>query len=448
VKTKQARHLNFVFIIILIFVHCDTTEPPGNKASLTLTLEDVSCTEAWLTLKTTDIPLPTSVVLKQNDIARTTINLSTADTLLYIDSLLPQQTYTYQVSGVGNQVSSNKITATTLDTTSHNFTWQTFTFGQHSSSVLYDVAIINENNIWAVGEIYMNDSVGQPDSKRYNLVVWNGTKWEVKRVPYNYQGSTFYHPIQAVYVFSADNIWLCGNGVIRWNGQQFAEVPIPTSVWGPYQMNKLWGSSSDDLYVVGNGGNIAHYNGTSWTKIESGTTVDLMDVGGSPDGSIVWACGYYDDKPGTYLLRSTGGNFEMAYDGTANEIKILNDTISGAMVSVFTPSSKKIFVGTTTGVYSAPSTTNGKGKRLSFTDGYFPGLPFRLRGNGITDFMIVGEYSFIAHYNGFGWRYFEELWTDNIRFRSVSQKNNISVVVGDQYISPIYGPAVIYMGRR
>ena len=45
------------------------------------------------------------------------------------------------------------------DTTSHNFTWETWTFGEHSSSVLNDVAIIDENNIWAVGEIYMNDSL-------------------------------------------------------------------------------------------------------------------------------------------------------------------------------------------------------------------------------------------------------------------------------------------------
>ena len=51
---------------------------------------------------------------------------------------------------------NNNIT----DTTSHNFTWQTFTFGEHSSSTLYDVAIINDSSIWAVGEIYMNDSLG------------------------------------------------------------------------------------------------------------------------------------------------------------------------------------------------------------------------------------------------------------------------------------------------
>ena len=53
---------------------------------------------------------------------------------------------------------SNELTVTTMDTTSHNFTWQSWTFGDIGSSVLYDVAIINENNIWAVGEINIADT--------------------------------------------------------------------------------------------------------------------------------------------------------------------------------------------------------------------------------------------------------------------------------------------------
>lgn len=48
-------------------------------------------------------------------------------------------------------------------------------------------------------------------------------------------------------------------------------------------MNKIWGSSSNDLYVVGNSGNIARYNGSSWTKIESGTTANINDIWGVID---------------------------------------------------------------------------------------------------------------------------------------------------------------------
>ncbi len=95
--------------------------------------------------------------------------MDSPDTLFYFDSLLPNTNYTFDAVTYddGKEIKSNPVTFTTLDTTSHNFTWQTFTFGEHQHSVLYDVAIIDENNIWAVGAIYMNDSLGEPDTQPY-----------------------------------------------------------------------------------------------------------------------------------------------------------------------------------------------------------------------------------------------------------------------------------------
>ncbi|MFI5238118.1 MAG: glucosyl transferase, partial [Ignavibacteriales bacterium] len=82
----------------MVFVtSCDTNEPPTNS-TLSLKLEDVSCTEAWITLTTTNLQLPTTVTLKQNDQIRDTIKLIKADSLLYIDSLLPNQNFQYQLS--------------------------------------------------------------------------------------------------------------------------------------------------------------------------------------------------------------------------------------------------------------------------------------------------------------------------------------------------------------
>ncbi|MFI5237561.1 MAG: glucosyl transferase, partial [Ignavibacteriales bacterium] len=163
-----------IYFQLCLLFSCNSVEPPnGNNPTLALTLEDISCTETWITLTTTDIQLPAAITLKQNDQTRSTINLVKADTLLYIDSLLPNQPYNFlTVSQPINEseVNSNLINVTTMDTTSHNFTWQSWTFGEHSSSVLYDVVIINENNIWAVGEIYMNDSLGQPDPQRFNAI--------------------------------------------------------------------------------------------------------------------------------------------------------------------------------------------------------------------------------------------------------------------------------------
>jgi hypothetical protein len=444
------------FILIglsLLVKSCNTTEPPVEKAELLLKLEDISCTEAWIELTTTNLQLPATLTLKQTnptgDTKSQILNLNTKDSLLYIDSLLPNKNYQYQVSCIQNPVISNELNITTMDTTSHNFTWQQFTFGEHNPSTLYDVAIVGEE-IWAVGAIYMKDSLGNNDPIPYNAIYWDGSEWELKRIPSIICGSNtiIYSTLFAIFIVGQNDILFSDGGeTIHWDGQNYTnDCGVNSLLTG--QINKIWGISSNNFYVAGNKGSIARYKNGLWTKLESGTDVDLLDVWGSPDGSFVWACGYYRSGYGTYLLRSTGSNFEMAYDGTANEFKILQDTISGAMTSVYTPYDKRIFVCSTSGVYNSPSNTNGGGKRLSFTPGQFPGLPYKIRGNGVNDFTIVGEYSFIGHYNGYGWRYFDELWTDDISLLSVAQKGNLVVAVGYQYLLPYYNPAVIFVGRR
>ncbi len=152
-------HLHLLLLLhlplLLLFFNCNTNEPPKDNGAITLSVEDASCIEAWINLKVENITLPAAVTLKQSENngeekVRQIINLTTADTLLFIDSLLPKRSYKFKAEWINNsgKLKTAEATTVTMDTTSHNFTWQTFTFGQHSSSVLYDVAIINENNIW------------------------------------------------------------------------------------------------------------------------------------------------------------------------------------------------------------------------------------------------------------------------------------------------------------
>ena len=168
-----------------------------------------------------------------------------------------------------------------MDTTSHNFTWQTFTFGNAGagSSVLYDVAIIDENNIWAVGEIYMNDSLGNPDPNAYNAIHWNGTSWELKKIRYYGACSAVeYPPIKAIWAFSENNIVITNGGSIGWFDGINVNLDCVVNPLLTGSINKMWGNSSSDLYAVGNNGNIAHYQNGSWRKIESGTTLNINDI--------------------------------------------------------------------------------------------------------------------------------------------------------------------------
>lgn len=152
------------FLVIsfsLLIKSCDTTDPPDNK-SLNLKLEDVSCTEAWITLTTTNLRLPAAITLKQTNPTGDTkfqiLNLNTQDSILFVDSLLPNKSYTFIASHSGlSGISSNELSVTTLDTTSHIFTFETFTFGDIGNSVLFDVAIVG-NEFWGVGEINITDT--------------------------------------------------------------------------------------------------------------------------------------------------------------------------------------------------------------------------------------------------------------------------------------------------
>ncbi len=266
-----------IAFLILFNIGCkkNTSEP---VETLALTVEDISCTEAWVKITTTNYQTPNTLTLFVNDKADQSITLVRSDTLLYVDSLLPNQSYKIKAAFVTNnqQQTTNEVIAKTMDTTSHNFSWQTFTFGEGSNSLLYDVAIIDENNIWAVGEIYMTDSLGNPDPHVYNAIHWGGNKWELKRIPISFNGTPFYPVIKSVFAFNNNDVWF--EAGIHWDGNSFSQVPF--NIYFPSNVNKLWGTSSIDLYAVGNTGNTAHYDGNSWQKIESGTITNINDIWG------------------------------------------------------------------------------------------------------------------------------------------------------------------------
>ena len=161
---------------------CNTTEPtlpPDNeKPIFILAIDDTSCTEAWLQLTTKDLDLPAQLTLKQYNPTGDSLSkifvLNTQDSVLYIDSLFPNQNYNFHATMQQSNNASNKLVLQHLTQHQPQLYLADLGVWQHSSSVLYDVAIIDENNIWAVGEIYMNDSLGQSLPDAYNAVHWNG----------------------------------------------------------------------------------------------------------------------------------------------------------------------------------------------------------------------------------------------------------------------------------
>src|SRR5574338_153622 len=272
------------FPLILISCKKDNPIPPEEQPRINITLEDVSCTEAWIKLSTSNLTFPASVDLLKDSSFVEVLNLTSADTILYVDSLLPNKTYSFNsiIQSSNQSIFSDPLQFTTMDTTSHNFTWQSWTFGgQAGSCTLYDVAIINENDIWAVGEIYLLDSTGVPDPNAYNAVHWDGSQWELKRIKTNACGGVEYPPIKAIFTFSSDDILFAhiDGSITHYNGIKFTnDCSLITQLDG--SATKIWGVSHNDYYVVSGNGFIAHYQNGQWSRIESGTDLNINDIYG------------------------------------------------------------------------------------------------------------------------------------------------------------------------
>jgi hypothetical protein len=424
------------FLLLLCTASCNTVDPPPDNTVLNLTLEDVSCTEAWITLTANNLQLPATLnLLKDNTITKT-INLQTADTLLYIDSLLPNQTYKYQVSSIQHPVFSNELSVTTLDTTSHNFTWQTWTFGELSAgaSGLFDVALIDDNNIYAVGRITSLDSLGNPDPNLYNAVHWDGIEWELKRILY--KGG--FWVIRTIFAFSENDIWL--SCYIRYQNGQFIELTIPDLLIG-WGINKLWGRSSSDLYAVGNAGNIAHWNGSKWTKIESNITDNIQSIYGAKNST-----GEYE------ILSIASEEFTnvpttlMKIDPQSNNVKkITGHNLPFAMKDIwFRPYRKYIAVGN--GIYSAKNLEGKDGWKREVSAAINTWYSIAIDGEDFNDIVVCGAAGELLHYNGWNW----ENLTSQIGINGINRlaeckiKNGVIVSVG----FTLNGEGIIILGRR
>jgi hypothetical protein len=432
-----------VLVVLFLLLSCNESYD-YSQASLGLGLKDYSCTEAWIEVQIGSNDKTANIYIKKNGVIIQTVNVGQSSTLYYFDSLLPNTNYTFDAVTYedGKEVKSNPVTFTTLDTTSHNFTWQTFSFGEHSSSVLYDAAIIDGNNIWAVGEIYMNDSLGNPDPTPYNAVHWDGSSWEVKRIPTRtLSGTIVSSAIKTIFAFNGNDIWTfsISGSYSNWNGNIW-ETEFVNERDG--SGNKYWGINSSNLFLVCNNGGISFYNGTNWQKIGNGTNVDLLAISGTTDGKAIWACGYTDDYANSVLIRMKDGVAEKMYEGSSNGQS--NGYYVGPMSGVWTDSDYRVFLMNGSGIYIQE---NSSDFFLDKEIARFSHGSYGIDGTRSNSIFACGD-EFVGHWNGSTYVEYPELSRRFRTFYNISTKDNIVCAVGYDYNGAINSQAIIVIGKR
>ncbi len=428
----------FIFLIsfFIFLLSCKrTTEPLSAVDRLQLNVLDVSCTEAWLGLTVNPKYYGKTLTLYRNDSLIESKTVTSTDTLLYDRGLKPYTSYTYTAKVFDGQrmlSESPKATAVTLDTTSHNFTWQTWEFGGvNGSSYFKDVAIIDENDIWAVGEIHTKDTDHwNEDSTKwlqpYNAAHWDGEKWKLIRI------ANDGYPRRIVYAFGKNDVWF--DGSIKWDGVSYSvhmkNFPLMPNGDGWYR-NAMWGISSEDFYVVGDHGMIAHYNGQEWTRIESGTNENIQDIWGVIDketGKPYILC-----AASQVLVQSEKRILNIQPDNTVqNDNWPFNDR---KPYSVWFKNRKRIFA-CGDGLFDRELKGNW---RLLYDE--IPYFMNRIRGSDINNIYVVGAFGLIAHYNGINWKTLPtKLYGSYV---AVDIKENLVVTVGYEN-----RPALLTMIRK
>ncbi|MEJ2636838.1 MAG: hypothetical protein P8184_16300 [Calditrichia bacterium] len=420
-KTK----LFILVAIALIFLTCEHDKTPlqtGAGTKLTLSLEDVTCTEAWLRLTVDELPVQAGIRLLRNDSIVYNEPLTSGDTLLYDSGLLPNAGYRYRalLTKNGKELSQSPVVSVqTMDTTSHELQWEVFTFGGYSGdSYLLDAAIVNDNNIWAAGKI---DGDSLNPRMDYNAVHWNGQQWELKRLLY---GGNFW-TIRTVYAFSENDITFAS--FIHWDGTHFVQMPIPEVLMG-WGSNTIWGTSSRDYYMAGDFGTIAHYNGTTWQKLESGTETPIVDMWGSRrNGKTVILAAVSTKEPYAdikLLSISPGG---------------VHDTLQNGLTQIV----YSVWFNENSPIYIA-----GDGLR-EFKKGRWQEVPIppyfthKIRGTAINNIFVLGAFDFVAHFNGMNWHYYTDFPLSYGALVGVAVTENLVVIVGDDGRR-----AAVVVGRR
>ncbi|MGW0904101.1 hypothetical protein [Streptomyces sp. NPDC002853] len=192
-----------------------------------------------------------------------------------------------------------------------SLTWE-FEHIADFSGELSDVAVLAEDDIWAVG----SENNGQPNA---HLLHYDGAKWQREPLPEALGDSVYPPRLEEV---GGDELWLrpqttedasAASRWAKWDGSRWSAMPSPP----PGNPGKLVASGPDDIWALGGERTAQHWDGTRWVATRLPYEASDLAVVGPDD---VWAVGSRSTGPGTELESSGEGYSQpasMHWDGTS-----------------------------------------------------------------------------------------------------------------------------------
>jgi len=432
---------------------CSPNEPLNEGDSIYLKIENINPNEAWISLKTNGISLPVQVILARNDSAVQTISMTTKDTLLHDTELKPNVTYQYQAFVQNYEIRSKAETVTTPNLSGNFFRKEIYKFAKLDyESVIYDVEIIDENDIWVAGEIHTPETDEHDDNwiwiENYNVAHWDGTEWKLMRV-FSYNTSHNSKRVKHLEAVKSDDVLFSISSY--WNGERIIKRSYYSLSLLTY-VNSIWGIAYDNYFTVGKEGTIMLYKSGMWSiqKYE-GQIYDFYDIDGISENEVFAAGGNSDEKNGVLVGKDADG-FKIIKEGKREiDGNLFEPYFVGNLNSVWISKGGTIFFGgqylyrNFKSYWGLVESLEGNSINSDSSSRKWSSVQ-KIRGNDDNDFVFIDEYNALLHFNGATWK---QLGMDydpqsSYCWQSVDMKGDVIVVVGQ---SERY-KAVIMMLKR
>ncbi|MFQ6610643.1 MAG: hypothetical protein ACE5D7_07580, partial [Fidelibacterota bacterium] len=334
---------------------------------------------------------------------------------------------------------SDNLSECCLIPTSHEFEWVADTMGIYGSE-LRASAIVNPDSIWVFGEIRIPDTTSQTGYTNYGGAWWDGTEWHLKHFYWIDHLAQVYP--RGVWLGEDNDMWFAGGNIWYYNGDTTYQTWDSMEGSGG-NVNRVWGDTNNNLYFVGPGGAIVHFDGTEYTQMESGTDVKLIDISGDTNGDHVFVTGLnIANWFGSVVLELIDGEWHTIYEaehylpsgddyGATLNVSVLNDTA---------------YISTMAGLwkYNFLDQNSAFIPESSYNEGQFFHTKY-IKAQEVNDIYMLSSRFIMTHFNGDNWFYdnqFNVTYGDgNIWSGSGDYNGEIAVFVG--YFYPGVYPLIV-----
>ena len=340
-----------------------------------------------------------------------------------------------------------------LDSTSHEYTWQTWILGDAPTSLWRDVCAIDENNAYVVGLAFVRDSSGK--LLKRNAMHWNGQSWEffdIWQTGLTNAGGLDNPRIDTFKMISTSNMssvwgqpsdnWVFSGGLPNYyDGTTYV---TDLSFWQRYTARGIWGDEENRWFYGGSLGGITHGSGRTYTHYPFPLTERSQITSMCANTHEAWAV--------SYRMRQGAEAAILRYDYARDAWERFDWHLALAGYSTaavwcdeigMQPGGTVVMVGNNIIQYDT-TWTNMTGPLNNF-------MPVRPRwfndvhGTARNNIWAVGDWGCVAHFNGNTWTYYPEFHQPAalVQFLSVWALERHVFIVGRIGIQ-----AVIMVGTR